>query len=814
MSLLNNFSIKAKLILILLFPIVGLMIFASLQSFDYYDKYNSMQKIKTLTLLSQKVSRLVHETQKERGMTAGYLGSKGKKFIDKLPKQRELSNKNFKEFKNFSEQIDFSLYPKVFKNNVDITIDKFNGLDEIRPNVNTLSIPAGEAIAYYTKMNALILENVNLIAKLSADAQVSREILAYANFLLSKERAGIERAVGTNTLGRGSFGKGMRTKFTNLITAQNVYMGSFLSLANNNMKEFYHKTMIGKEIDEVNAIRKNMLSSSFVNKPEYWFAQITGKINKLKMVDNKLSDTLIEDVNTIKEDVQSGLIITLVSSIISLLFALLFGFSISNRISVSLDEFTQGLDNFFDFLNYKVKDVDLLTNTDKDEFGKMTTQVNNNITQTKKNIIQDRKLIDETIEVSNRINKGYLDVDISSSSANPSLNELKDILNNMIHSLNATLKNIEQVLSSYIQLDYHPLVDKNGMEGVIEGLINGINTLGETITDDLVENKRNGLTLQSSANTLRTNVDSLTTSSNEAASSLEETAAALEEITSTIISNSDNVAQMAQYASKVTNSANSGEELANNTMSSMDEINTQVSSITEAITVIDQIAFQTNILSLNAAVEAATAGEAGKGFAVVAQEVRNLASRSADAAKEIKGIVETATVKANAGKDITANMLEGYKDLNKDIAKTLELINDVDAASKEQQTGIEQINDAVTRLDQQTQMNAAAALETNDIAISTEKLSESIIEKANQKEFKGKDDVEDRRDQCRDLKYEEEEKRRAEAHIKENCKVRFGNSKQEPKIKKSYNNEYSEKFNNKIMQSKEAQENNDEWQSF
>ena len=105
----------------------------------------------------------------------------------------------------------------------------------------------------------------------------------------------------------------------------------------------------------------------------------------------------------------------------------------------------------------------------------------------------------------------------------------------------------------------------------------------------------------------------------------------------------------------------------------MDEINKEVSSINEAIEVIDQIAFQTNILSLNAAVEAATAGEAGKGFAVVAQEVRNLASRSAEAAKEIKNIVEIATSKANEGKGIANSMKDGYTELNKKINETLAL---------------------------------------------------------------------------------------------------------------------------------------------
>ena len=122
----------------------------------------------------------------------------------------------------------------------------------------------------------------------------------------------------------------------------------------------------------------------------------------------------------------------------------------------------------------------------------------------------------------------------------------------------------------------------------------------------------------------------------------------------------------------------------------MDEINNQVHLINDSILVIDQIAFQTNILSLNAAVEAATAGEAGKGFAVVAAEVRNLASRSAEAAKEIKAIVENATSKANQGKDIANNMIDGYKQLNQNISQTINLISDIEMSSKEQLSGIEQ----------------------------------------------------------------------------------------------------------------------------
>jgi len=257
----------------------------------------------------------------------------------------------------------------------------------------------------------------------------------------------------------------------------------------------------------------------------------------------------------------------------------------------------------------------------------------------------------------------------------------------------------------------------------------------------LIENKSNGLTLDKSSEILLSNVNVLNSNSTEAASSLEETAASLEQITGNIRENTQNIGQMANLSHNVTSSSKEGEKLASHTSNAMEDINEQVSSINDAIGVIDQIAFQTNILSLNAAVEAATAGEAGKGFAVVAQEVRNLAARSAEAAKEIKALVETATSKANEGKSIARDMINGYKTLNESITQTMDLISNVEMSSKEQLSGIEQINDAIAQLDQQTQKNAEVAYQTKDIAISTDSIAKLVVENANEKEFKGKNEV-------------------------------------------------------------------------
>ncbi|WP_419769476.1 MAG: methyl-accepting chemotaxis protein [Candidatus Marinarcus sp.] len=455
-------------------------------------------------------------------------------------------------------------------------------------------------------------------------------------------------------------------------------------------------------------------------------------------LESKLKEINISALE-LKEDATALLNNILIAlAIVSILIFVIISLLISTVIVQSLNNFKTGLLSFFAYLNRETNETALLQDKGKDEFSQMAQVVNANIIQTKKNIDEDRKLIDETIAVLSEFEQGDLVQRLNMNVSNPALMELKSVLNKMADNLENNIDNVLHIIEEYSSYHYLNKIDTKHLKEHLLKLATGVNTLGDSITGMLVENKINGLTLDESSNILLKNVDKLNASSNEAASSLEETAAALEEITSNIRHNTDNIAQMSNFSNNVTASANEGEQLANQTTVAMEEINGQVTAISEAITVIDQIAFQTNILSLNAAVEAATAGEAGKGFAVVAQEVRNLASRSAEAAAEIKSLVENATSKANHGKNIAGNMIEGYKKLNENISKTIGLIADIEGASKEQLLGIEQINDAVNQLDQQTQQNAMVASQTHDVAVLTDEIAKLIVSDADAKEFKGK----------------------------------------------------------------------------
>jgi len=424
----------------------------------------------------------------------------------------------------------------------------------------------------------------------------------------------------------------------------------------------------------------------------------------------------------------------IVASIICIVLSFIVSL-IANRLIIKpINDLNDGIKNL---LTNDSSNSTRVKKQSNDELGLVVDSFNKYLSSIEDGMNQDNKLIEEAKSVMSRVKHGWYSQEIKVQTSNASLEAFKNDVNEMITATKNHFVNMNIILEEYAKYNYKNKVELKNIEkdGVFELLIVDINKLRDAIAQMLKESKQAGLDLGDSSTKLLENVNILNTNSNDAAASLEETAAALEEITSNISNNTQNVIKMASLASEVTKSSNTGEDLANQTTTAMDEISTEVTAINEAISVIDQIAFQTNILSLNAAVEAATAGEAGKGFAVVAQEVRNLASRSADAANEIKSLVENANTKANKGKQIADKMIEGYLGLNNNISKTIELIANVEESSKEQHRGIEQINSAINALDQQTQKNANIASQTQSIALETDNIAKNIIESTNGKEF-------------------------------------------------------------------------------
>ena len=421
-------------------------------------------------------------------------------------------------------------------------------------------------------------------------------------------------------------------------------------------------------------------------------------------------------------------------SIMSIILALItigLIFFIVRRATNPIGKLKDGFENLL-----HSNDTNITLNVEsKDEIGEVAILFNAYMDKVRAGLKQDAIVIEEASNILEKTANGFFVYKVDSIASNPHVEDLKNRLNSMILSTKETLDKINETLRYYSESKFDYKIDDEGIYGNLGSLTAGIKLVGNNTSEILAMVMNTGNTLNESTQSLSGASNNLSTSSNQQAASLEETAAALEEITSTIQANTQATVRMSQLASNVTVSAKNGQDLANKTAVSMDDINKEVSSINVAIEVIDQIAFQTNILSLNAAVEAATAGEAGKGFAVVAAEVRNLANRSAEAAKEIKHIVENASKKAKEGKLISDDMIEGYKELNENISNTILTINEVATASKEQERGIVQINDAINTLDQATQKNAQVADQISTMASNIANMSNSLVTAASRASF-------------------------------------------------------------------------------
>ena len=376
MKFLSNLTIKMKVLILSIIPLLAILIYTSIFLYNHYKSYSESQIIENSVNLATKISAVVHELQKERGRTAGYLGSGGTKFKIELQEQRRLTDQKISQLKNYLNKIDKSSIPEKTYIKLQTALEELNKLNFIRNQVDSLDIPVNKAIGFYTNLNRLFLETIGSFAKNSSDATITKQLTAYTDFLFAKERMGVERAVLSAVFAQGSFTPELYTRFISLLSEQRAFLISFETIAPEDFLQKYRQIVSGQVVEEVKrmeniAIQKAQ-EGNFGVDPHYWFDTITKKINLMKKAEDYMSATLIKTINDIQSHAKGNLIADFIISSAIITFIVLIGFMINKSISTTITTIQKELKYIADTKDF-TKKVRINTN---DEMKNIADSIN------------------------------------------------------------------------------------------------------------------------------------------------------------------------------------------------------------------------------------------------------------------------------------------------------------------------------------------------------------------------------------------------------------------------------------------------------
>ncbi|MDD5249773.1 MAG: methyl-accepting chemotaxis protein [Rhodocyclaceae bacterium] len=846
-------NLKNKLLVLVLIPLLCLLLFAVRTVAEKNSQVREMNALADLATVSARIGALVHELQKERGMSAGFIGSKGANFAAELPRQREEVTKRQAELDRQLAAFDAAAYGGGLQEYLAAAGKLLSDLAATRKAVTAFDIGAPQAIAYYTNTIGALLAVVGQTASLSGDADVTRLAAAYDALLQAKESAGLERAVLSNVMGADKFTPDMLVRFLSVSASEDTWLKVFQVYASPDQAGFFKRKLAGPAVDEVRRIKQAALEK--MNEPslamdaKYWFAKSTERIDLLKDVENRLAADLTETAERLQREAHRLVVVYMTLSMFAILLTAFAAFRLIRgilgqiggepadavriaraiaggkldndidlrpgdsesllcnmksmqaqlrdrieaervtananlRIRIALDNVSTGvmiadsarhviyanksvqgilkgaetgmrqrlpqfdadrlvgvsLDAFHDDPAQQARLFDTLTGTHAAKLmlgdRHMTVTANPVVNEQGDRLGTVAEWLDRTDEV--RVEeevqhivaaaaRGEFDARIDTQDKEGFFAKLGEEINMLLDNTQQALNATSEVLDLVAHGDLTRTIDRN-YHGILGRLKDDTNTTVERLRQVVGRIKEAADAIDTASREIAAGNQDLSSRTEEQASSLEETASSMEQLNATVKQNAENARQANELAGSSNELAVRGGEMVKRVVATMSEIQDSSHKIADIIGVIDSIAFQTNILALNAAVEAARAGEQGRGFAVVATEVRNLAQRSATAAKEIKTLIAASVSKVEGGARLVQEAGSTMDGVVTSFQRVAALVTEIANASREQSSGIEQVTQAVGQMDEATQQNAALVEQAAAAAESLEEQASSLVQ--------------------------------------------------------------------------------------